>query len=135
MKKIICCLLTCALSFTLSISVLAAQKTVESSEISHAVSSRGVGYGSVIYPQGNRVTINRGYVDTVSYTGVCTGKTGVIVLRFTNVNNGDIKDWTFICDNSYHVAQMSALIPAGTYTISSPTSTVTGLISLSINFS
>ncbi len=137
LKKLIAALLTLTMCFTISISSAFAQENKNVEPSTETAVARGAGYGSVIYPGKSTVTINRGYVDTVSYTGTygLFGSSGVVVLRFTNVSNGDLRSWTFICDNSYRVEKLNYQIPAGTYNISLQASTVKNLVDLKINFS
>lgn len=137
MKKLLATLLTLIMCFTLSSFPAFAQETEDVQSNTETIVARGAGYGSVIYPDKSTVTINRGYVDTVSYTGTygLFGSSGIVVLRFTNVSTGDLKSWTFICDNSYHVDKLNYQLPAGTYSISLQASTVKNLVDLKINFS
>lgn len=58
--------------------------------------------GLVIFPYENSVYIS-GSVTKVEYTGMCAGKSGVVILRFTNENTGEVKNHTFICNNVYQI--------------------------------
>ena len=102
-----------------------------------SIESRGAGQGHVIYPQSTTVTISGGEVDYVSYTGTygLFGSEGVIGLRFTNVNTGDHRSYTFICDNSYYsYRDLPKSLPAGTYTITCDANTVKNFNNISISF-
>lgn len=58
--------------------------------------------GFVIFPDENSVYISASETK-VEYTGVCAGNSGVVVLRFTNENTGEVRNHTFICNNVYQI--------------------------------
>ena len=109
-----------------SVPTFAADNTSTSSEVS--VVPYGAGHGSFVYPRDSTFTISGGSVDQITYVASYLpifGKSGVIVLQFTNVNTGDFKSWSMVCDNGTRTEKMTYSLPAGTYRISMPVNTAT----------
>ena len=88
----------------------------------------GAGHGSFVYPTNFTFTISGGSVDQITYCASYLpvfGKSGIIVLQFTNVATGDHKSWSMICDNGTRTEKMTYSLPAGTYRISMPVNSAT----------
>ena len=97
------------------------------------------GSSSIInYPTQTSISIN-GTVSKVDYTGTYNtwlglGKSGLIVLRFTNRATRDFKSWTFICDNGFHSDNLGYTLPSGTYDIKLLVNTVKQFQVLQLQF-
>ena len=94
------------------------------------------GYGSAEFPSQKSVLIS-GSVTKVAYTAVCTGKTGVVILRFRNRTTGEKRDHTFICNNVYHNSSSLGINPfsEGWWDIDYVMSTCDNFVTIFMNFS
>ena len=92
--------------------------------------------GDAEFPSQRSVLIS-GSATKVAYTAVCTGKTGVVILRFTNRSTGEVRNHTFICDNVYHSNSKLGINPfsEGWWDIEYVMSTCDNFITIFMNFS
>lgn len=94
------------------------------------------GYGNVIFPDERSVYIS-GSVTKVAYTAVCAGKTGAVILKFTNRSTGEVRNHTFTCDNVYHNSSSLGINPfsQGWWDIQLVMTTCDNFIEIYMNFS
>ena len=94
--------------------------------------------GSVIttFPSQRSILIS-GSATKVSYTAVCTGKPGAVILRFRNRTTGEVRTHTFTCDNVYHSNSKLGINPfsEGWWDIEYVMSTCDNFITIFMNFS
>lgn len=94
------------------------------------------GYGSAEFPSQRSILIS-GSATKVSYTAVCTGKPGAVILRFRNRTTGEVRTHTFTCDNVYHSNSKLGINPfsEGWWDIEYVMSTCDNFITIFMNFS
>lgn len=142
LRKAVCGLLAVVLCLTVMTVTAFAQESENSNANSTSTASSNelsiqdarASY-ALIYPQGTSFTLGHS-VSKVEYKGTygLLGKSGVVILRFTNVNTGDSRSNTFICDGSTHVESLPYTLPAGSYRVTCEVNSVKSLKQLAISF-
>ena len=137
-KKLITLFLTISLVCSLLCTTAMAITCDNDSSItnkSYQLQPYAISHGDFDYPNDTTVVIQNDPIRTIYYRGMygLWGSSGIIVLRFTNVDTGYFWSWTFVVDNQSHEDKTDISIPAGTYRISVVANTVKNFSQLLVN--